>query len=66
MKNVNGIQTLFEDAICPTPSGKGDMASSDPGVPVRDAPSATSSVVGPMTQTVQVKGENNPSTIKGS
>lgn len=66
MKNVNGIQTLFEDAICPTPGGKGDRASSDPGVPVRDAPAATGSVVGPMTQTVSVEGENSPSKIKGS
>lgn len=52
MKDFGGIQSPFEDAIVPVPGGKGDMASSDPGVPVRDAPSAGSSVAGPMTLTV--------------
>lgn len=56
MKEYNGIQSPFVDAIVPVPGGKGDMGSSDPGVPVRDAPSAASSIVGPMTQTVSGGG----------
>lgn len=71
MKEYGGIQSPFDDAIVPVPGGKGDNASSDPGVPVRDAPAATSSVVGPLTQTVKVRDDTtDPQTagksIKGS
>ena len=61
MKDYGGIQSPFDDAIVPGPGGKGDLASSDPGVPIRDAPSATSSEVGPMTLTTTLSGSNaNP------
>lgn len=56
MKDFGGIQSPFDNAIVPVPGGKGDMASADLGVPVKDAPAATSSVVGPMTQTVSGGG----------
>lgn len=72
MKNVNGIQTPFEDAIMSPSGGKGDMASSDPGVPVRDGQGPTQSVVGPMALTTTGGGldKSSPSaagkSIKGS
>lgn len=56
MKDFNGIQSPFDNAIVPVPGGKGDMGSTDIGVPVRDQPAATPSVVGPMTQTVSGGG----------
>lgn len=56
MKDFGGIQSPFENAIVPVPGGKGDMASAEIGVPVRDSPSATSSVAGPMTNTVSGGG----------
>lgn len=72
MKVYNGIQSPFDNAIVPCPGGKGDMASSDPGVPVRDAPGSTSSEVGPMTLTVSGGGlahgaaQTEGKSIKGS
>lgn len=72
MKEFGGIQSPFDNAIVPVPGGKGDMASSDPGVPVRDAPAATESKIGPMAQTVSGGGlahgsaEAEGGKIKGS
>lgn len=71
MKEFGGIQSPFDDAVVPVPGGQGDRASSDPGVPVKNAPSATKSEVGPMTLTVEVpQGGTDPQAagkgIKGS
>lgn len=72
MKDFGGIQSLFDNAIVPVPGGKGDMASSAPGVPISDAPSATETKAGPMTLTMTGGGLDHGSAqaegskIKGS
>lgn len=72
MKEFGGIQSPFDNAVVPVPGGSGDMASTDPGVPVRDAPAATGSKVGPMALTVSGGGLDHGSAqaeggkIKGS
>lgn len=56
MKEFGGIQSPFDNAIVPVPGGKGDMASSDAGVSIQDAPARTSTVAGPMALTVEGGG----------
>jgi hypothetical protein len=41
MKDVNGIQTLFDSAICPVPSGSGDGAKDVGGVSIPDGQKGT-------------------------
>lgn len=72
MKDFGGITSPFDNAIVPVPGGKGDMASSDPGVSIPDAPATTGTKAGPMALTVSGGGLDHGSAqaeggkIKGS
>lgn len=58
MKNVNGIQSPFDDAIVPVPgTGPGDGAKDTNGVDVRDGMKGTSGQI-TETNTVNVTGQS--------
>lgn len=61
MKNVNGIQTVFDNAICPVPSGQGDGAKDVGGVSI---PGGQKGVTGQMPEVsgVSIAGDSAPGT----
>lgn len=59
MKEIGGIQTLFEDAICPYPSGSGDGAKDIGGVSIPDGQKGTSGEM-PEVSGVSLKDDASP------
>lgn len=61
MKSFGGIQSPFEDAICPVPSGSGDGAKDVGGVSIPDGIKGTSGSM-PEVSGVSVKDDASPGT----
>lgn len=63
--NVNGIDTLFTQNVCPTPSGAGDSVAQSNGLPLRDGMKGTTGQLDQVT-TVSVKDADGGMKIPGS
>ena len=59
MKDVGGIQTVFDNAICPVPSGSGDGAKDVGGVSIPDGQKGTSGEM-PEVSGVSLKDDSSP------
>lgn len=65
MKDVNGIQTLFENAICPCPTGSGDGVKDVGGVSVPDGQKGVSGEM-PEVSGVSLRDDQSPGTSRPS
>lgn len=59
MKDVGGIQTLFENSICPVPSGNGEGAKDVGGVRVPDGQKGVSGSM-PQVNGVSLRDDSSP------
>lgn len=60
MKEFGGIQSTFENAICPVPSGSGDGAKDVGGVSIPDGQKGVSGQM-PEVSGVSIKDDASPS-----
>lgn len=65
MKDMGGIQTPFDNAICPVPSGAGDGAKDVGGVSIPDGVKGTSGQM-PEVSGVSLKDDAAPGTSRPS
>lgn len=63
--NVNGIQTVFNQHVCPVPGMSGDGATDVNGVDIKDGMAGTSRTM-PEVNGVNVKGDSGGMKIPGS
>ncbi len=63
MKNVNGIQTVFDNSICPVPGGQGDGAKDVGGVSIPDGQKGVTGQM-PEVMGVSMAGDASPGTSR--
>lgn len=66
MKDVNGIQTTFDNAICPVPTPGGGQGATDVGgVSLRDGQKGSTTEM-PQVSGVKLSGDASPGTSRPS